>query len=147
MPKRRYGRIIGIGIPAGRANVLCARGNVTEWGAGEVRRRLQTGEHFPLVDVREQIEWNEGHLPDAVHLPRGYLEPRIEEAVPDKQRPVLLCCASGVRSLLAAETLLHMGYAQLISMAGGCTAWKSAGLPTVVPRTPGDERRKRHGRI
>jgi rhodanese-related sulfurtransferase len=80
-------------------------------------------------------------------VPRGYLELRIEEAVPDKQQRVLLYCAGGVRSLLAAETLKQMGYTQPVSMAGGYTAWRNAGLPTVVPRMLGDERRKPHRRI
>jgi molybdopterin/thiamine biosynthesis adenylyltransferase/rhodanese-related sulfurtransferase len=123
-----------------------ARSQVTEWTAAEVERRLRAGEHFPVVDVREKIEWNDGHLPDAVHVPRGFLELQIEEAVSDKDQPVVLYCAGGVRSALAAETLKQMGYTQPISMAGGYTAWKNAGLPTVQPRTLGDEARKRYSR-
>jgi sulfur-carrier protein adenylyltransferase/sulfurtransferase len=123
-----------------------ARSQVSEWTAAEVQRRLRDGEQFPIVDVREKIEWNDGHLPDAVHVPRGYLELQIEEAVPDRDRPVLLYCAGGVRSLLAAETLKQMGYASPISMAGGYNAWKNAGLPTIVPRMLDDDARKRYSR-
>jgi sulfur-carrier protein adenylyltransferase/sulfurtransferase len=123
-----------------------ARTEVTEFSAAEVARRLADGERFPLVDVREKIEWNEGHLPDAIHVPRGYLELQIEEAIPDKDQPVLLYCAGGIRSLLAAETLKQMGYRQPISMSGGYTAWKNAGLPTVQPRILADEQRKRYSR-
>jgi molybdopterin/thiamine biosynthesis adenylyltransferase/rhodanese-related sulfurtransferase len=123
-----------------------ARGSVTEWTATEVRRRLEAGERFPVVDVREKLEWNDGHLPEAVHVPRGFLELQIEEAVPERDQPILLYCAGGVRSLLAAETLKQMGYTQPISMAGGYTAWKNAGLPTVLPRTLGDDQRQRYSR-
>ncbi|HEV7130077.1 MAG TPA: ThiF family adenylyltransferase, partial [Ktedonobacterales bacterium] len=123
-----------------------ARGSVTEWTATEVRRRLEAGERFPVVDVREKLEWNDGHLPEAVHVPRGFLELQIEEAVPERDQPILLYCAGGVRSLLAAETLKQMGYTQPISMAGGYTAWKNAGLPTVLPRMLGDDQRKRYSR-
>jgi sulfur-carrier protein adenylyltransferase/sulfurtransferase len=123
-----------------------ARSTITEWTATDVEQRIKQGERFPVVDVREKIEWNEGHLPNAVHVPRGFLELQIEEAVPDKDQPVLLYCAGGVRSALAAETLTQMGYKQPISMAGGYTAWKNAGLPTVLPRTLTDEARKRYSR-
>jgi len=123
-----------------------ARREVMEWSATEVERRVQAGEEFPIVDVREKIEWNEGHLPDAIHVPRGFLELQIEEALPDKDQPVLLYCAGGVRSLLAAETLRQMGYRQPISMSGGYTAWRSAGFVTVVPRVLDDEARKRYSR-
>jgi sulfur-carrier protein adenylyltransferase/sulfurtransferase len=123
-----------------------ARSSITEWTVNDVERRLDQGEQFPVVDVREKIEWNDGHLPNALHVPRGFLELQIEEAVPDKDQPVLLYCAGGVRSALAAETLKQMGYAQPISMAGGYTAWRNAGLPTVQPRTLSDEARKRYSR-
>ncbi|HEX9057825.1 MAG TPA: molybdopterin-synthase adenylyltransferase MoeB [Ktedonobacterales bacterium] len=123
-----------------------ARSEITEWSVSEVNRRLRDGERFPIVDVREKLEWNDGHISDAVHVPRGFLELQIEEAIPDKRQPVLLYCAGGVRSALAAETLKQMGYEQPISMAGGYTAWSNAGLPTVRPRTMNDEQRKRYSR-
>jgi len=122
------------------------RKEVMEWDTAKVQRDLADGERFALVDVRETTEWNEGHLPDALHVPRGFLELRIEEAVPDKDQPVVLYCASGVRSLLAAETLKQLGYRQPVSLAGGYNGWKNAGLPTVLPRTLGDEQRKRYSR-
>src|SRR5579872_3012503 len=123
-----------------------ARGEVTEWNASEVERRLEAGEHFPIVDVREKLEWNDGHIPNAIHVPRGYLELQIEEALPDKGQPVVLYCAGGVRSLLAAETLRQMGYKEPISMSGGYTGWQNAGLPTVKPRILDDTQRKRYSR-
>jgi molybdopterin/thiamine biosynthesis adenylyltransferase/rhodanese-related sulfurtransferase len=123
-----------------------ARKDVTEWTAADLERRLKHGERIPVVDVREKIEWNDGHLPGAVHVPRGFLELQIEEAVHDKNQPVLLYCAGGVRSALAAATLKEMGYAQPISLAGGYNAWQQAGLPTVQPRTLSDDARKRYSR-
>jgi len=123
-----------------------ARGEITEFSATEVASRLRADEPLPLVDVREKVEWDEGHIPDAIHIPRGFLELRIEEAFPDRDQPILLYCAGGTRSLLAAETLKRMGYRNPISMAGGYTAWKSAGLPTVQPRSLSAEQRGRYSR-
>ena len=128
---------------SGQQMLQRARREVMEWSASEVERRVQAGEAFPIVDVRETIEWKEGHLPEAIHVPRGYLELQIEEALPDKAQPVVLYCAGGVRSLLAAETLRQMGYRQPISLSGGYTAWRNAGFATVVPRVLDDETRKR----
>src|SRR5260370_41359125 len=76
------------------------RKEVMEWDTAKVQRDLADGERFALVDVRETTEWNEGHLPDALHVPRGFLELRIEEAVSDKGQPVGLFFASGVLPLL-----------------------------------------------
>ncbi len=123
-----------------------ARQDVIEWSAVDVGGRLARGEPLTLVDVRETVEWNDGHIPDAVHVPRGFLEMQIEAAVPDKDAPVVLYCASGVRSVFAAKTLRQMGYRQPISMAGGIVAWKNAGLPTNLPRTLNEEARRRYSR-
>lgn len=99
-----------------------------------------------LIDVREKSEWDEGHIPGATHVPRGYLELRIENAVPDKSTPILLYCAGGTRSVLAARTLQEMGYADVRSLKGGFTAWKDAGQPFVVPRTLSAEQVHRYSR-
>jgi sulfur-carrier protein adenylyltransferase/sulfurtransferase len=123
-----------------------ARQSVEEWSAAEVAARRERGETFPLVDVREQLEWNDGHLPEAVFIPRGMIELQIEAAVPDKDQLVVLYCHSGVRSLYAAQTLKQMGYKQPISMAGGIVAWKNAGLPTNMPRALNAEARQRYSR-
>ena len=86
-----------------------------------------------IVDVREKQETDAGVLPGAKQVPRGFLELRIEEAVPDRNADVVLYCAGGTRSLLAAKTLQDMGYTKVRSMAGGFSAWKDAGLPVDVP--------------
>src|SRR5579859_5322888 len=126
---------------ASREIMRQARRQVPEWTPAQVNEALASQheakpEHqeVVLVDVREKYEWNEGHLPGAIHVPRGFLELQIEEAVPDKSKTVLLYCAGGVRSLMAGKTLQDMGYQNAISMSGGFGQWKAAGLPFVQPR-------------
>jgi molybdopterin/thiamine biosynthesis adenylyltransferase/rhodanese-related sulfurtransferase len=99
-----------------------------------------------FVDVREQDEWEEGHIPGAVHIPRGFLESRIESAAADRSRPILVYCAGGNRSAFAAKTLEELGYENVTSLAGGYTDWKRNGFPTELPRTLGPEQRARYSR-
>jgi sulfur-carrier protein adenylyltransferase/sulfurtransferase len=99
-----------------------------------------------IVDVREQEEWDEGHLPGAVHVPRGHLESRIESAVPDRSRSVVVYCASGNRSAFAAKTLEELGYDDVVSLAGGFTDWKRNGLPYEIPRALDADKRRRYSR-
>ena len=106
-----------------------ARGVVPEWAPEEVRDRLSNGGGYTLLDVREKEEYREGHLSGAISLPRGFLDIRVEEVVPDKRAPIVVYCAGGTRSLLAGRTLKEMGYETVTSMAGGFGAWKGAGLP------------------
>src|SRR5919204_3588688 len=91
-----------------------------------------------IVDVREKQETDAGMLPGAKLVPRGFLELRIEETVPDRGADVVLYCAGGTRSLLAAKTLADMGYTRVRSMAGGVSAWEDAGLPPGIPVRVGD---------
>jgi adenylyltransferase/sulfurtransferase len=111
-----------------------ARRVVPEWSPDEVRARMSNGGGFVVLDVREKDEYRDGHLPGAVSLPRGFLEIRVEEAVPDKTTPIIAYCAGGTRSLIAGRTLREMGYESVISMSGGFTAWKGAGHPWVQDR-------------
>jgi molybdopterin/thiamine biosynthesis adenylyltransferase/rhodanese-related sulfurtransferase len=100
-----------------------------------------------IVDVRESDEWAAGHLPGAKHVPRGYLESRIEGAAPDRSQRVVLYCASGNRSALAAKTLRDdLGYERVESMIGGYTLWKDRGYAVDVPRTFTPEQRQRYSR-
>lgn len=99
-----------------------------------------------IVDVREKSEWDEGHIPGAVHVPRGYLELRIENAVPDKSKPIVVYCAGGTRSVFAARTLHEMGYTNVRSVSGGFGAWKDAGLPFVFPRSLTPDQQQRYSR-
>src|SRR5205814_5250351 len=81
-----------------------------------------------LIDVREKEEWLEGFIPGAHWIPRGFLELRIEDQVPEKSSAVVLYCAGGTRSALAARSLAELGYSNVASLAGGFSAWKRAGL-------------------
>ena len=87
-----------------------------------------------LLDVREGDEWRQGHIPQAVGIPRGFLELRVEEKVPDHKTPIILQCASGTRSLLAARALREMGYENLYNLTGGFNSWKDRGLPWTADR-------------
>ena len=98
------------------------------------------------IDVREADEWQEGHLPGAVHVPRGYLESRIEAVAPDKSEPVIVYCAAGNRSAFAAKTLQELGYETVYSLTGGFTDWKRNGLDITMPRTLSPEKRTRYSR-
>jgi len=99
-----------------------------------------------IVDVREASEWEQGHLPDAVHISKSYVEQQIEGAVPDRDAPVILYCAGGVRSLFAAHSLEQLGYTNVASMSGGFQAWKSAGLPWEAPVILSAEQKQRYSR-
>jgi adenylyltransferase/sulfurtransferase len=123
-----------------------ARRQVTELDVQGVSEILSTEPSPVLLDVREKYEWDEGHIPGAKHVPRGYLELRVENAVPDKNAPVVLYCAGGVRSVFAARTLGEMGYSHVASMDGGFTAWKDQGLPFVIPRTLTSDQMHRYSR-
>jgi molybdopterin/thiamine biosynthesis adenylyltransferase/rhodanese-related sulfurtransferase len=99
-----------------------------------------------FLDVREPDEWEEGHVPGAVHVPRGNLESRVESLAPDRSRPIVVYCAGGSRSAFAAKTLGELGYEDVQSMAGGYTDWKRNGFPTQLPRTLSPEQRSRYSR-
>src|ERR1700692_4762451 len=87
-----------------------------------------------LIDVRESDEWRQGPIPQAIGIPRGFLELRVEEKVPDHKTPVILQCASGTRSLLAARSLRELGYENVYNLTGGFNAWKDRGLPWTADR-------------
>ena len=106
-----------------------AKSRIRETGIEEVRKRLERGDAFHLVDVREESEWNEGHLPNAVHLCKGIIERDVETKFPDPDAEIVLYCGGGYRSVLAADNLQKMGYTNVISMDGGFRAWFEAGYP------------------
>jgi len=99
-----------------------------------------------LLDVREQDEWQEGHLPGAVHIPRSNLESRVETLIPDRSREIVVYCAVGARSAFAAKSLTELGYDNVVSMAGGFTDWKRNGYHFQTPRTLSPEQRARYSR-
>ena len=109
--------------------VAQAKRNITEIRPTDAATKVKEG-NTVIVDVREKDEWEEEHIPDAIHMSRGMLELDIEEKVPDVGTIVIVHCGGGGRSALAAESLQKMGYKNVRSMAGGFKAWKAAGLPT-----------------
>ena len=117
---------------------------IDEVDPSEVRELA--GEGIALIDVRETEEWDTGHIPGAKHVPRGYLESRIDAAVPDRSQRVVLYCASGNRSALAANTLEDLGFEHVESMTGGITLWKDRGHPVETPKTFTPEQRERYSR-
>lgn len=123
-----------------------ARQEIPEVTVDEVKNRVDRGENWTLLDVREREEYREGHLANAISLPRGFLEIRVEEAVPDKSTPIIAYCAGGVRSLIAARTLKEMGYENVVSMSGGYTAWKNGGNKWVADRQFTPEQITRYAR-
>ena len=107
-----------------------AKTRVKETNVADVKRRMDAGEKFILIDVREDNEWARGHLPGAVHIGRGIIERDIEMAIPETSAKLVLYCGGGFRSALAADNLQKMGYSNVISMDGGWRAWTEAGFPT-----------------
>ena len=102
---------------------------IRETDVHDVKRRLETGERFYLVDVREESEWSRGHLPGAIHLSKGIIERDIEKTIVDPSATMVLYCGGGFRSALAADTLQQMGYSNVCSMDGGWQGWCEAGYP------------------
>ena len=119
--------------PGFLAIVSDAKTRVKEMNFQEVKQKLDAGEKFTLVDVREDNEWARGHLPGAVHLSKGIIERDIETAIPDKSTTLVLYCGGGLRSALAADNVRKMGYTNAISMDGGWRSWTGAGFPTETP--------------
>jgi len=112
--------------------VDAARPRVRECTVEDVRALQERGAAFTLLDVREDHEWARGHVPGAVHLGRGVLERDVETRFPDRAARLVLYCGGGYRSILAADVLQTMGYADVASMAGGWRAWTEAGLPVAT---------------
>ncbi len=131
--------------PSGAEVIRQIKQQVREVDPAEVSEHLGNG--VTLIDVRETEEWDRGHIPGAVHVPRGYLESRIDGAVPDRDTPVVLYCASGQRSALAANTLTDLlGFGDVRSMTGGITLWKDRGYKVEVPTVLTREQKERYGR-
>ena len=110
-----------------------ARAQIKSIDIDEARRMLEKPGTV-LLDVREGDEWRQGHIPQAIGIPRGFLELRVEEKVPDHKTPVILQCASGTRSLLAARSMRELGYENVYNLTGGFNAWKDRGLPWTADR-------------
>ncbi|HSO30294.1 MAG TPA: molybdopterin-synthase adenylyltransferase MoeB [Candidatus Sulfomarinibacteraceae bacterium] len=121
-----------------------AKASITEVTPAEAERLRADGVTF--VDVREITEWEQGFIPGALHVGRSYLEQQIEGAVPDREAPLVLYCAGGVRSAFGAQTLQQLGYTNVASMSGGFQGWKAAGLPWTTPVVLSKEQQQRYSR-
>jgi molybdopterin/thiamine biosynthesis adenylyltransferase/rhodanese-related sulfurtransferase len=134
--------------PSGAEVIRQIRSSVEEVDPSEVKAVLSNGNGMVLLDVRESEEWDAGHIPGAKHVPRGYLESRVEGVVgSDRSQRVVIYCASGQRSALAANTLKQLlGYEDVASMNGGITLWKDRGYEVEVPVSLTREQRDRYSR-
>ncbi len=133
-------------MPSYRDLLAQVRAEIDEVDATRARALFDDPEPPLFVDVRESDEWDEGHLPGAVHVARGFLESRIERAAPDRAQPIVIYCQSGARSVFATKSLQELGYENVVSLAGGYTDWKRNGFPTQLPRTLDAEKRSRYSR-
>ncbi len=117
--------------PGVLALVEAAKAQIKEISIDEL---LQHREPYVLLDIREDHEWQQGHLPEAMHLGKGIIERDIEQTVADKKQKIVLYCGGGYRSALSAQTLQQMGYQQVLSLAGGYREWCERQLPLVKPQ-------------
>jgi rhodanese-related sulfurtransferase len=108
-----------------------AKTRIRELTVDQVKGKMDRGEQFCLIDVREESEWAKDHLPSAEHLGKGIIERDIENRLPDLDSEIVLYCGGGYRSALAADNLQKMGYNNVYSMDGGIRGWRQSGLPLV----------------
>jgi sulfur-carrier protein adenylyltransferase/sulfurtransferase len=133
-------------VPGYRELLAEVKREIEEIDAPATRALLDASEPPVLLDVRERDEWEEGHLPGALHIPRGSLESRVESRLPDREHDIVVYCAVGARSAFAAKTLEELGYERVRSLAGGFTDWKRNGFPTELPTVLPNEQRQRYSR-
>ncbi len=107
-----------------------AKGRIKETNVQEVKRRRDRGDEFYLVDVREESEWNKGHITNAIYIGKGVIERDIEKKIENRDSDIILYCGGGFRSALAADNLQKMGYSNVSSMDGGYSGWVKAGYLT-----------------
>ena len=131
-------------MPTYRELLEQVKSEIDEVTAPQAQELVGNGTLF--VDVRERDEWEEGNIPGAIHVPRGFLESRIGDAAPDTSTPIVLYCASGARSAFGAKTLRELGYEHVSSLAGGFTDWKRNGYEVVLPKSLGPAQRARYSR-
>lgn len=106
-----------------------AKQRIEETDIHDVKQRYDKRQPFHIIDVREPHEYQTGHLPSAINIPRGVIELKIETEIPSTDAPIVLYCGSGMRSALACDSLQNLGYINVQSMAGGFNDWQQAGYP------------------
>jgi molybdopterin/thiamine biosynthesis adenylyltransferase/rhodanese-related sulfurtransferase len=130
-------------MPTSRELLAAVKAHITEIDTAEAQNRLADS---VVLDVREADEYEQGAIPGALHIPRGFLEAQVEGKVTDKDTPVIVHCASGFRSAFAAKTLQDLGYSNVVNLAGGFNKWKDEGRPWAAPRVLNAEQRNRYHR-
>jgi molybdopterin/thiamine biosynthesis adenylyltransferase/rhodanese-related sulfurtransferase len=130
-------------MPSFRELLAKTKGNIREVDPAEAEERLGDA---TFLDVRELDEWEQGMVPGAVFIPRGHLESQVESRLTNRDAPIVVYCAGGVRSAFAAETLQNLGYHDVVSMAGGFGRWKNEGRPWITPAVLTPEQRNRYHR-
>ena len=133
-------------MPTFRDLLAAAKAEIREVDTDAAERLLSEQPETMVLDVREADEYEQGALPAAVHIPRGFLESQIENKAPDRTVPVLVYCAGGTRSAFAARTLGELGYSDVVSMAGGFNKWKNENRDWAAPRTLSPDQRNRYQR-
>src|SRR5215210_6187106 len=133
-------------MPTFRDLLAEAKASIREVDTAGAEAALIVNPATVVLDVREADEYEQGALPDAVHIPRGFLESQVESRVADKDAPVVVYCAGGTRSAFAAVTLAELGYADVVSVAGGFNKWKNENRAWCAPRTLNAEQRNRYQR-
>lgn len=129
-----------------RELLAAARAEIDEISTPEANALLEQGERPLFVDVRLREEWDEGHLPGAIHVPRNNLESRVEALIPDKSRPLVVYCESGARSAFATRDLHELGYENAVNLSDGFSGWKRNGYDVVIPAALTPAQRARYGR-
>lgn len=122
------------------------KASIKQVSLDDLKARIEGGEELTLVDVREKDEWRQGHIPDAVHVPRGFLEMQAASRLPKKDATIVTYCAGGVRSAFAAKVLQDLGYTTVESANPGFNDWKDRGFPTTKPFAFTDEQLNRYSR-
>ncbi|MCB0046170.1 MAG: molybdopterin-synthase adenylyltransferase MoeB [Caldilineaceae bacterium] len=125
--------------------IALARREINEIAPQELASQVDAG-RYAIIDIRERDEFVQGHIPGAHFIPRGFLELQIEQHAPDRETPLVIYCAGGVRSALAARNLQEMGYSNVHSLISGFNGWKNAGYPFTVPAVLSEEQRIRYSR-
>lgn len=133
-------------MPTYRELLARVRSEIDEISTADLHGRVEAGDAPLVLDVREPDEWQEGHVPGALHVPRGNLESRIEALVPDREREIVIICSGGSRSAFATKTLQELGYEQVVNVAGGFSDWKRNGFAFTTPRTLTPAQRARYAR-
>ncbi len=133
-------------MPTYRELLAQVKQEITEVDANALSEELTSADPPVLIDVREPDEYEQGAIAEAIHIPRGFLESRIEATAPDHNQRIVLSCASGARSAFGAKALADLGYTNVASLAGGFSGWKQAGNPWSEPKVLDAERRRRYSR-